>query len=56
MIKITFNLNDPEGTRKVEQINDEAESLDVYCEILLDGFEDWVKGANGCTSHCWLRQ
>jgi len=40
MICVTFNLNDPEGTRKVERINDEAEPLDVLCEILLDYFLD----------------
>lgn len=42
MVRITFNLNDPEGTRKIERVNDEAESLDTYCEILLDGFDKWV--------------
>lgn len=44
MICITFSLDDPEGTRKVEKINNEAESLDVWCEFLLEGFEEWIKG------------
>lgn len=43
MIRVTFNLNDPEGTRQIEQISDEAESLDVYCVILLENFEKWIK-------------
>jgi len=42
VICITFSLDDPEGTRKVEKINDEAESLDVWCEFLLEGFEKWA--------------
>lgn len=43
MIRISFSLNDPENTEEVEQINDEAESLDIYCEILLDCFEKWIQ-------------
>jgi hypothetical protein len=42
VICITFSLDDPEGTRKIEKINDEAESLDVWCEFLLEGFEKWA--------------
>lgn len=43
MVRVTFSLDDPGGTRKVEQINDEAESQDAYCMILLENFEKWVK-------------
>lgn len=42
MLRLTFNLDDPEGTHKVERIGDEAEPLDILCEILLRDFERWV--------------
>ena len=46
MGRITFNLDDPEGTRQVEPVGPQAEDIGAYCEILLDGFEDWIKGVS----------
>lgn len=46
MVRITFNLDDPAGTRQVEQVGDEAEGLETYCEVLLEGFEAWVEGVS----------
>lgn len=43
MIRISFSLEDPEGTRMVEQVGNEAEGVGVYCEVLLDGFEEWIE-------------
>jgi hypothetical protein len=46
MVRITFNLDDPENTRKVEQVGDGAADPEIWCEILLEGFEDWIKGVS----------
>jgi len=46
MVRITFNLDDPEGTRQVEPVGLRQRTSGRTVRFCWMVFEDWIKGVS----------